>query len=186
MEENKRRELIVQAFFALFVLLLLVGSVTLVLFPPAAPPQYTENGFEKTPVTDAETPTLYNMLFTRAGERLVVNDEPDTRGYPYILEATIIEEKDDKIIFDVQYSLPEQAPGTYSISIHPNMGDWGYNSNQLKVGENSEIITLSFLGKKSKETHSGLMHIYINYYENDSYVGKVFDRTVRFTKEWKK
>ena len=125
-------------------------------------------------------------VIDRSGAIILENDRSDTDDFPFILEAKIILEAPDKLIFDVKYFMSDAIDGSYNISIHPDMGDWSYSGNTLRPGMNTETITVSFRGEKSSNAQSQLMHMYINKYEDREYIGKVFDRTVDFPKEWMK
>lgn len=116
------------------------------------------------------------------------NDRADKGDNPFILKAEIIKETPSELVFKTEYFLSDSIQGDYNISIHPNMGDWSYSANTMHPGLNNEIITVSFRGEKSPTATSDKMHIYINHYDHsqNKYIGKVFDRTIEFTKHWKK
>ena len=122
----------------------------------------------------------------RSGMVLLENSRSDTDDFPFILEAKIILEAPYKVIFDVKYFMSDTIDGSYNISIHPDMGDWSYSGNTLRPGLNTETITVSFRGKKSPNAQSQLMHMYISKHADRKYIGKIFDRTVHFSKEWAK
>ena len=117
---------------------------------------------------------------------LIENDRSDDGDAPFIVQAKIISEKANELIFDVKYFMPDTAEGDYSISIHPDMNGWSYSANTLHSGMNNEKITVTFRPKTfgQVKAESKLMHIYINHNEDNQYIGKVFDRSVEFPKIW--
>ncbi len=123
---------------------------------------------------------------SRTGEVILENDSSDAEDNPFILEVKVASETPEQIIFDVEYFMSDQAIGTYNISIHPNNSDWAQSMNTMRAGLNTERITVSYkpkVGMKQKSQSDSLL-IYINRYEDNVYKGKVFDRTLAFSKTW--
>ncbi len=125
---------------------------------------------------------------SRVGTVYVAGDVADQEGAPYVVSAKLVVETSDKLIFEVVYSMPANLSGSYSLSVHPDMSHWFQSMNTLRTGQNTEMVSVGFNVKADtpKRVESHLMNIYINHYEDRSYIGKVFDRKVPFQKIWEK
>ena len=134
-------------------------------------------------------PTTIEPGQAKADERVIFrNNRSDSGDSPFILTVTLEKETPSELVFEIEYFMSDTIKGDYNISIHPNMGDWVYTSNTMRAGINKQIITVTFRGKESPSTASDQMHVYINHYDNskNKYIGKVFDRTIKFIKHWEK
>lgn len=134
-----------------------------------------------------DTPS-HAKIPSQNGTVIFTNDRADEGDNPFILSIKLIEETPSKLVFEIEYFLSDTIDGRYNISIHPNMGDWSYSANTMRTGINKDIIAVSFRGTESATATSDLMHVYINHYDDkqNKWVGKVFDREIEFTKNWKK
>ncbi len=132
--------------------------------------------------------TIEPRQTTANGEVIFSNDRSDKGDAPFILTAKLLKETSSELVLEIEYFLSDSIDGDYNISIHPNMGDWAYSANTMRAGLNKEIITVSFRGKESPSATSDTLHLYINHYDKarNKWIGKVFDRTIRFEKHWKK
>ncbi|MGH1404317.1 MAG: hypothetical protein ACRBDL_08735 [Alphaproteobacteria bacterium] len=124
----------------------------------------------------------------RTGTFYVENDRADQAGAPYIISAQLLTETSEKLIFEVVYFMPDNISGSYSLSVHPDMSHWYQSMNSLRPGTNTELVSIGLNVKVGDpaRVESHLMNLYINHYEDRSYVGKVFDRKIPFQKIWEK
>lgn len=133
-----------------------------------------------------ENTSAQNAASGRSGSVLLNNNRADKGDDPFILQAKLIEEKQGTLLFEISYFMSDTIDGSYSLSIHPNKCDWSYDANTLRPGVNVLKMLLSFRPKTDEyeECQSSILHMYISRYHKNVYIGKVFDRTIEFSKTW--
>ncbi len=128
----------------------------------------------------------------RTGQVLFKNNRADSGDYPFILEAKLVTEKSNELVFDITYFMSDTIADNYGISVYPNNSSYGYTPNTLKPGINTQKVIVSFMPQIEGQTtsHSDKMYFQINRFINCvngcncKDMGIVFDRTFAFEKAW--
>ncbi len=126
---------------------------------------------------------------TAEADNVFIADSPKlVELSPRIIEAVLLEEDADYMVFDVSYIIPDMAEdGVYNLSVHPDMSHWAYTSNALKRGERDRVrVKVSFNPQDESVTRaeSSKIHFYISHARGGRYVGEDDRRDVDYPKVW--
>lgn len=123
-------------------------------------------------------------------EYFIVEEPALVEMSPRILEAVLLRENSEEMVFNVTYILPTNAPkGDYALSVHPNMGHWSYSQTNLVRGKKDTVqVKVNFRPQDEDvtEASSTLMKFYLSHHKDNQWAGYAYQKDVPYDKIWRR
>lgn len=103
-----------------------------------------------------------------------------------ILNLSLIEETEDKLILDVEYYLSKKVDGIVYIGVYPNIKYWSVSRTLAQPGKHKATLSVGLDHSRANSIEeSSNLRLSMKWYKDKQYKGQLFKRIIPYNKVWK-